>query len=78
MNGTRLLLIKPYAVCGSVAVQGLPIEGHKLVGPRLSPLLGLGRPLHATQQAQVERFGVVFGLIPRPPDDEDDEWWVIM
>ena len=27
---------------------------------------------------QVHRFGTVFGLVPRPPesDDEDDSWWV--
>lgn len=28
---------------------------------------------------QVERFGIAFGLIPRPPEDdqdEDDGWWV--
>jgi hypothetical protein len=24
----------------------------------------------------VERFGTTFGLIPRPPEDEDDGWWV--
>ncbi|MFC7482819.1 hypothetical protein ACFQX7_26415 [Luedemannella flava] len=26
----------------------------------------------------IERFGVEFGLIPRPPEDEDDGWWVIL
>ena len=25
---------------------------------------------------QIERFGLVFGLIPRPPLDEQDVWWV--
>ena len=27
---------------------------------------------------EVERYGAKFGLIPRPPDDheEDDSWWV--
>jgi hypothetical protein len=28
---------------------------------------------------EVERFGVTFGLVPRPPEDPDDEgdgWWV--
>ncbi|MEU8261848.1 hypothetical protein AB0C02_14655 [Micromonospora sp. NPDC048999] len=24
----------------------------------------------------VERFGTTFGLIPRPPEDEGDSWWV--
>jgi hypothetical protein len=28
------------------------------------------------QPFQLERFGVVFGLIPRPPLDEEDVWWV--
>lgn len=25
---------------------------------------------------QVERFGVTFGLIARPPEDDEDHWWV--
>jgi hypothetical protein len=25
---------------------------------------------------EVERFGTVFGLVARPPEDADDEWWV--
>ena len=25
---------------------------------------------------RVERFNTVFGLIPRPPDDEGSTWWV--
>jgi hypothetical protein len=25
---------------------------------------------------QVERFGVSFGLIPRPPEEDDSSWWV--
>jgi hypothetical protein len=25
---------------------------------------------------QLERFGTTFGLVPRPPEDEDDEWSV--
>lgn len=24
------------------------------------------------------RFGVEFGLIPRPPEDKEDNWWVIL
>jgi hypothetical protein len=24
----------------------------------------------------VKRFGTIFGLIPRPPEGEDDSWWV--
>lgn len=27
---------------------------------------------------RVMRFGVEFGLIPRPPESEEDEWWVIV
>jgi hypothetical protein len=26
----------------------------------------------------IERFGVEFGLIPRPPEEEGDSWWVIL
>lgn len=25
---------------------------------------------------RVEKFGVEFGLIPQPPEDDEDEWWV--
>jgi hypothetical protein len=25
---------------------------------------------------EVERFGTTFGLVPRPPEEEDDGWWV--
>ena len=28
------------------------------------------------QPFQIERFGTTFGLVPRPPKDEDDGWWV--
>lgn len=28
------------------------------------------------QPFQVERFGTTFGLVPRPPEGEDDDWWV--
>jgi hypothetical protein len=27
---------------------------------------------------KIERNGVEFGLIPRPPEEEGDEWWVIL
>jgi hypothetical protein len=30
------------------------------------------------QPFQVRRFGTVFGLIPRPPDEEGEGWWVIL
>jgi len=30
------------------------------------------------QPFQVERFGTTFGLIPRPPEEEGDGWWVIV
>jgi hypothetical protein len=28
------------------------------------------------QPFQIERFGTTFGLVPRPPEDEQDGWWV--
>ena len=28
------------------------------------------------QPFALERFGTTFGLIPRPPEDEDEDWWV--
>jgi hypothetical protein len=30
------------------------------------------------QPFAVERFGTTFGLVPRPPEDEGDSWWVEM
>jgi hypothetical protein len=27
---------------------------------------------------KIDRFGVEFGLIPRPPEEEGDDWWVIL
>ncbi len=27
---------------------------------------------------RIDRYGVEFGLIPRPPEDEGDDWWVIL
>jgi hypothetical protein len=27
---------------------------------------------------RTEHFGVEFGLIPREPEEEDDDWWVIL
>ncbi len=28
------------------------------------------------QPFEVERFGTIFGLVARPPEDEGDSWWV--
>ena len=28
------------------------------------------------QPFQVQRFGETFGLVPRPPEDGGDDWWV--
>ncbi len=28
------------------------------------------------QPFTIERFGTTFGLVPRPPEDEGDGWWV--
>jgi hypothetical protein len=28
------------------------------------------------QPFEVERFGTKFGLVPRPPEDDRDDWWV--
>lgn len=30
------------------------------------------------QPFAIERFGTTFGLVPRPPEDEVDSWWVEM
>jgi hypothetical protein len=39
----------------------------------------LGRLEHRGIQVrpfEIERFGTKFGLVPRPPEDEEDSWWV--
>ena len=28
------------------------------------------------QPFEVERFGTTFGLVPRPPEEDDGDWWV--
>jgi hypothetical protein len=28
------------------------------------------------QPFEIERFGTTFGLVPRPPEEDDDGWWV--
>ena len=32
----------------------------------------------AVRPFSVEQHGTTFGLIPRPPDEEGDDWWVIL
>ncbi len=28
------------------------------------------------QPFEIERFDTIFGLVPRPPEQDDDDWWV--
>jgi len=63
------------------------------VGPRESLNLGAVAKLFERRVAElgsfefcdievapfrIERFGVEFGLIPQPPEDEDGGWWIIL
>lgn len=48
----------------------------RIFGQRLSELGELENGRIEIQPFKVDRFGVTFGLIPRPPEDDDDGWWV--
>ena len=49
-----------------------------LVGQRTSELGPIVYCRIEVQPFAIERFGTTFGLVPRPPEDEVDSWWVEM
>ena len=50
----------------------------KLLDERIAELGAISYGDIEVQPFSVERFGTAFGLIPRPPEDEDDQWAVEM
>jgi hypothetical protein len=53
----------------------------RLCEERLAALGGIAPQRIEFRPFEIERFGFVFGLVPRPPDDADevddfDNWWV--
>jgi hypothetical protein len=56
-----------------------PIDGdhvYQLRAKRLEELQPFAYGRIQVQPFQVERFGTTFGLVPRPPEDDQDGWWV--
>lgn len=49
-----------------------------LVDQRVSELGPIVYCRIEVQPFAIERFETTFGLAPRPPEDEDDNWWVEM
>ena len=49
-----------------------------LLERRLAELGELSFESIAVQPFSVVRDGVTFGLVPREPEDEGDDWWVIL
>ena len=42
-------------------------------------LAGLGKVEYCRIEVspfRIERFNTIFGLVPRPPEDDEDGWWV--
>ena len=48
----------------------------QLIEQRLAELGKVSRERIEIAPFEVERFGATFGLIARPPEEEDDSWWV--
>jgi hypothetical protein len=51
-------------------------RARKLLAQRMSELGQFRFERIQVKPFQIERFGVTFGLVPRPPEDDGDSWWV--
>jgi hypothetical protein len=51
-------------------------QARKLLGQRMPELGPLEYGRIVVRPFAIERFGTTFGLVPRPPEEEDDSWWV--
>jgi hypothetical protein len=51
-------------------------RAQRIVAERLSELGEVEYGRIEIEPFQVDRFGVTFGLVPRPSEDEEDDWWV--
>jgi hypothetical protein len=50
---------------------------HELIERRVAELGALSYGDIEVQPFSVQRFGTTFGLIPRPPEEEDDDHWSV-
>ncbi len=50
----------------------------RVLDQRMSELGPINHCRIRVQPFAIERFGTTFGLVPRPPQDEGDSWWVEM
>jgi hypothetical protein len=53
-----------------------PDKTRVLVEQRMAEIGPLEYGRIVVQPFAIERFGTTFGLVPRPPEDEGDSWWV--
>jgi hypothetical protein len=51
-------------------------RARQLLEQRMSELGPLDYGRIEVQPFAIERFGTIFGLVPRAPEDEGDSWWV--
>jgi hypothetical protein len=51
-------------------------RAHVVFEQRLAELGPVDYSRIEVQPFEVERFGTTFGLVPRPPEEEGDDWWV--
>jgi hypothetical protein len=52
------------------------VRARQLLEQRMSELGRLQYERIRVRPFTIERFGVTFGLVPRPPEDNGDGWWV--
>lgn len=55
-----------------------PDKAVRLLDQRVSELGPIVYCRIEVQPFAIERLGTTFGLVPRPPEDKDDSWWVEM
>ena len=53
-----------------------PDQAHKILEKQLADLGPVEFRRIEVQPFEIHRFGTSFGLIPRPPEDDADSWWV--
>jgi hypothetical protein len=51
-------------------------RAHAMFEQRLAELGPVEYDRIEVQPFEVERFGTTFGLVARPPEDDDGDWWV--
>jgi len=51
-------------------------QARRLLDRRMKELEPLDYGRIEVQPFAIERFGTTFGLVPRPPESEDESWWV--